>query len=265
MALICFDVDGTLLDNEKKDVHPITIETLHALRKKHKLAIATGRSYASVKATGILDAVSWDAFILNNGQLVFDHQKNLIKVHYLDSDEFFKLYQLCMEKGLNCSIATKDDWYLIKEADAETLQAHDYFNEWLPHVGTYHDENVVMASIYAPIGYDYTIFRQLKKLNILPTATTSADVCAFGCSKYYGILKLMAYLQEDHYIAFGDSENDLEMIEHAAIGIVMGQADDFLKSRADYVTKSCHQNGVSFACEQLRLFEENCIEKFKNS
>ena len=50
---------------------------------------------------------------------------------------------------------------------------------------------------------------------------------------YYGLE------QKDTY-AFGDSENDMEMIELCRVGVAMGNSCDALKQKANIICKSIH-------------------------
>lgn len=52
-------------------------------------------------------------------------------------------------------------------------------------------------------------------------------------------------------IAIGDSENDIEMVNYAGIGIAVENASDVLKDNADFVTKSNNGNDVSFVIEKF--------------
>ena len=45
-------------------------------------------------------------------------------------------------------------------------------------------------------------------------------------------------------ISFGDSINDIEMIENAGVSVAMGNAIDELKKEADYVTTSHNEDGI---------------------
>ena len=45
-------------------------------------------------------------------------------------------------------------------------------------------------------------------------------------------------------IAFGDNFNDIEMIEYAGIGVAMGNAEETLKQKSDYITLSNEEDGV---------------------
>lgn len=53
--------------------------------------------------------------------------------------------------------------------------------------------------------------------------------------------------------AFGDSENDLAMLEAADVSVAMGQAAPHVREAADYVTDSCAEDGVATALEALGL------------
>ena len=53
-------------------------------------------------------------------------------------------------------------------------------------------------------------------------------------------------------IAFGDAENDIDMLEYAGVGVAMGNAQECVKRIADYVTSSVDEDGIEKA---LRFYE----------
>ena len=55
--------------------------------------------------------------------------------------------------------------------------------------------------------------------------------------KIYGI-------DRSECMAFGDGGNDVAMLQHAGIGVAMGNADDDVKQYADYVTDSVDEDGI---------------------
>ena len=55
-------------------------------------------------------------------------------------------------------------------------------------------------------------------------------------------------------IAFGDAENDLEMIQFAGHGVAMGNACGALKDAADEVTLSNNEDGIARSLEHLLDF-----------
>ena len=65
-------------------------------------------------------------------------------------------------------------------------------------------------------------------------------------SKATGIQKVLDYyhLNQNDTYAFGDGENDLEMIEFCRVGVAMGNACDLLKVKANIICKSIVDDGL---------------------
>ena len=64
---------------------------------------------------------------------------------------------------------------------------------------------------------------------------------------------IKGYTKEES-AAFGDGENDMEMLKYVGKGIAMGNASDFVKSVADYVTSDIDNDGVEKGLNKLGLF-----------
>ncbi|MEG2244969.1 MAG: HAD hydrolase family protein, partial [Erysipelotrichaceae bacterium] len=91
-------------------------------------------------------------------------------------------------------------------------------------------------------------------LSIALSQSTYADLIQCNVNKYVGIKKLLDYLNIEEYIGFGDSMNDLEMLQHATCSILMGQGDKELIPYVDFITKAVDQDGIYYACKTLSLF-----------
>ncbi|MDO4849593.1 MAG: HAD-IIB family hydrolase [Coriobacteriia bacterium] len=55
------------------------------------------------------------------------------------------------------------------------------------------------------------------------------------------------------FFAFGDSENDLAILDAADVAVVMGNASDRVKEHADFIADHVAQDGVATALESLGL------------
>lgn len=75
------------------------------------------------------------------------------------------------------------------------------------------------------------------------------------CTKRAGIKAVLDALGPDHGTVYGigDASNDIALMEAVDVGIAMGNAPDFLKEKADYVTDSFDHNGVVTALEHFGL------------
>ena len=71
------------------------------------------------------------------------------------------------------------------------------------------------------------------------------------CTKRAGIKAVLDALGPDHGTVYGigDASNDIALMEAVDVGIAMGNAPDFLKEKADYVTDSFDHDGVVTALE----------------
>ena len=62
-------------------------------------------------------------------------------------------------------------------------------------------------------------------------------------------------------MVFGDELNDLELFDYAGISIAMGISHEKIKAKADFVTLTNEEDGVSHAIETLILQKkQNHIE-----
>ena len=88
--------------------------------------------------------------------------------------------------------------------------------------------------------------------------SNNLEINALGATKGEAILRLADHLglAPEQTMGFGDGENDMTMIHMAGIGVAMGNALDALKSGANYVTVTNDEDGVAAAIEKLVLTEK---------
>ncbi len=103
---------------------------------------------------------------------------------------------------------------------------------------------VCRASDYLMTTYDY--------LNV---GDSYHELAIPGTSKGVGARAFIDALPftPSRFFAFGDSENDLAVLEEADVAVVMGNARDNVKARADYVTDTAADDGVATALEHFGL------------
>lgn len=81
------------------------------------------------------------------------------------------------------------------------------------------------------------------------------ELVPFGINKATGIQRLLKYLNMDQKdtFAFGDSNNDIEMLEYVETGIAMGNSYPEVLERIKYKTKSVKEDGIYFGLKQFNL------------
>ena len=70
-----------------------------------------------------------------------------------------------------------------------------------------------------------------------------------GIKRYLDIIGI----KPEEIIAFGDAENDLDMIRFAGIGVAMGNGEEAVKAAADYVTADIDDDGIEKALKHFNL------------
>ncbi|MFR3925644.1 MAG: HAD hydrolase family protein [Collinsella sp.] len=75
------------------------------------------------------------------------------------------------------------------------------------------------------------------------------------CTKREGIQSVLDALDPNHGTVYGigDASNDISLMNAVDVGIAMGNAPDYLKKRADYITDSVDHDGVIKALEHFGL------------
>ena len=57
-------------------------------------------------------------------------------------------------------------------------------------------------------------------------------------------------------MAFGDGENDIEMLKTVGIGVAMGNSIDMVKENADYITDRIEDDGLYKALRHYEVIDD---------
>ncbi|MDO4492473.1 MAG: HAD hydrolase family protein [Clostridia bacterium] len=104
-------------------------------------------------------------------------------------------------------------------------------------------------------GEVYEKFLELTDRNFFRVPRGGFYECVpIGCTKGTGLEHVMERFGAGRVsYAFGDSPNDLEMLSHADVAVVMGNGMDSVKAHADFVTKAIDDDGIAYALEHFGL------------
>ena len=96
-------------------------------------------------------------------------------------------------------------------------------------------------------------WKDLDDVAVTTSISGNAEFNAAGVDKGVGLAMLRTKLGIDrmHVIAFGDNENDLEMLEGAGIGVAMGNSKQYVKDAANEVTGDNDHDGVAEFLERF--------------
>lgn len=265
---VFFDIDGTLINtsNGTNKISSYVKDSIKKLQENDILVfISSGRPYAFLNED-ILN-FGFDGFILMNGSLILlndktsknnslipfykntidkENLKNLIskfenynleyileceKYSYLKSD--FKSQKNFYENiGISMKYIKND--FHMEDIDVCKIEMHCLDDEAYNFCKTLEDDN-----------FRYTYFDEFKLFELYSRKDTKAS----------GIQRILNHFNIDinSSFAFGDSHNDIEMLNTVGCGIAMGNALAEIKNHADKITKSVSEDGVAYGIENYIL------------
>ncbi len=249
-----FDVDGTLYSHKTNRFPASTVKALNALRTKGiKLFIATGRSYREAQNIPS-EGLKFDGYVTLNGQICTDTKGNMLYGNPITGPDKEYLISLFNAKERSLLIVEKDRYYANCISE-ELIRAQESVHIPKPPVCDYEG-----ADIYQFIGY-YTreeepeILKQIPGCRFTRWYEEGVDIIPKDSDKMVGIKKMLDIygLSREEVIAFGDGDNDADMLSFAGIGVAMGNAVAVTKNCADYVTTDIDDDGIYHALKHYGL------------
>ncbi|MDQ0337863.1 Cof subfamily protein (haloacid dehalogenase superfamily) [Caldalkalibacillus uzonensis] len=253
--LIAVDLDGTLL-TDKKDISPKTKQALQqATSQGHYVVISTGRPFRSSK--NYYDQLNLNTPIVNfNGALVHHPQKPEWGFFHtpLDLDVAQNVVSTAEKfRVKNIMIEVMDEVYLKKH---DKLIMQTFFD---PPVNVNTMPQVIHTKPTSVLihPYEHHVDRLRQYLSEYHAEVVDhrkwaapwhvIEVIKAGINKAVGLEKVCRSLNipRENIIAFGDEDNDVEMLQFAGCGVAMGNAIKPLKEVADWVTLDNEQDGIA--------------------
>ena len=264
-------MDGTLLTTEKA----ITARTQEVLKKAAEQGIiilaATGRPLSGLPQE--IQAMPNIRYALtSNGARVTDLKENKVLVeHLLNKEKGKKALEILSKYDTLQEVYYDGKGYA--EADKVGLISRYHHNPYMweyvrktritvPDLQAFideigHDMDKVQG-LFADISQRQAALdelRQMGGLTLVSSLHYNIEINEEGVNKGSSLIELGAQIgiKREEIMAFGDGDNDVDMIREVGFGIAMANADKQVIDVADYVTLSNDEEGVAAAIEKFVL------------
>ena len=264
--LVAIDMDGTLLNDEKK----ISERNRQAIRQATEngcmIVISTGRGFVGVerylKDLG-LDKKGQYALTMNGGAAYDCFTKKPITNIGIKGSDLHKIYKMNKDLGLKIQAYTLDKCVALEE--------NIYTNFERDYIGS----EIQILDFCKDIDEDDDIMKVLlldepeildEKIKLIPKEIIEEYNCVKSlpmcleilnkeCNKGLGLERMIKVLgiKKEEVIAIGDESNDYEMIKFAGLGVAMGNANPMIKEISDYITDTNDNDGVAKVIEKFVL------------
>ena len=257
IQLVVCDLDGTLLKkDETLDSHIIEI----LKNDDYLFTLASGRNRVLIKKY-IKDLDIQIPYIANNGAEIIQNDQTLYQKNIV-VEELEVLLKLAIQYNLECLINCENRIFTIGNIHLMSKFRNRFIN-LLPILDNaeisevlkygvqkvmFHHENI---SVLDEFSSQVNFFCQ----NTICARAEGVSYCAKHkyADKGNALRKLTEILDVDinKVLVFGDNYNDLNLFKTAIWSVAMDNAEEILKKRATFITKSNNENGVSLFLKNI--------------
>lgn len=262
IKLIAIDLDGTLLNSDKK----IPDENVKAIQKAAKagvkIVLCTGRPKSGIlpyfERLGLTDE---EYIIMNNGCSIYNTKNwELVSYAQVNNDELDKLDQAVEGYPEVCLTLTSEKHYYAVGSEVPELVQYDAGLVFDTAKAVSIDElkassEIIFQAMYMARAPYLDLFQEAKESALAPefSVVRSQEYIFEIMPKGYTKATALKALSEKlgftpaEVMAIGDAANDIEMLEFADNSVAMGNATDEVKALCRYETTTNDQAGVAQA------------------
>ncbi|MEN2767660.1 Cof-type HAD-IIB family hydrolase [Ornithinibacillus xuwenensis] len=272
--LIALDLDGTLLSDQKVISEKNKQILFRAMDEGHIVVIATGRPHrASIQYYKELGLKT--PMVNFNGALIHHPEDSKWDALHnpMPKRTALSIVETCYNLDVHNVLAEVKDNVFLDKFDQNII---DIFHQ------TENDSPFTIGSLKSKLTEDPTSLLIHPKEDHIASLRDHLDdfhaeviehrkwgapwniieIVKKGINKAVGLQKIAHYYQipQERIIAFGDEDNDFEMIEYAGVGVAMGNAIDPLKNLAKHITDTNEANGISVFLEDYLKLEPSNVK-----
>lgn len=252
---VAVDMDGTFLNDQRSYDHQLFDQVLTKLEKHDiRFIVASGRPFARLK-NDFPEFIDRMDFVTANGSRLIVEGKE-VAVEGLSKQQAIDLINFVHDKyGSMATMAYgRKKAYIGTEAPAKDKEFLQYFAKKSTEISDWQD---LPDDVFIELTFHYdskiakTIERDFNEQygNLVTTFASNPvaiDAVKYGINKATGLKNLLARfnLTSEDLIAFGDSGNDIAMLDFAKYSYAMENGMEIAKEHARYLAPSNNDNGV---------------------
>ena len=268
IRMIATDMDGTLLDGQGRLDLPRLTTILDELDKRDiRFVVATGNEIGRMRKLFGTELTNRTTFVVSNVASIFEGEDKIVEKHWdshlvQDVLEYFagreRNYHLVANLQNGPHTLEGMDFPIIDRIMTEE-RAKEFYRQihFLSDFQELDKEAVIKMSIVVDEEQTSSVTHRINqdfagRLNAVTSGYGAIDLLPRGIHKGWGLRSLMERwkIEADQIMAFGDSENDLEMLELAGYSFAMENGEEKVKRMAKYIAPSNSEAGVLQVLEQ---------------
>lgn len=266
IKMIVTDLDGTLFRSDHKTVSERNLKALRAASERGiKIVISSGRTFSLIKDLAeMIGAV--DYIMVSNGAAALDRRGRTVSSNLIEYEIWKEAYDILIKGGVVTEVYVGGQTYLRRdqlEGYSNPAIGVELVNEIRRFLVLCDDVGEKLKgksaeklhAIYITkedFAYYKTAFEN-RGLSVTSSIPMNMEINVKGVNKGLGLAALCKSLGIDisEVAAFGDEENDVEMLKTAGLSFAMGNASEEVKKAAKKITLTNDDDGVAFEIEKI--------------
>ena len=271
---VCLDLDGTLLDDDKKISDRSFLLLDNLIENGIEVIIATGRHFYMV--SDFLRPLKRDIMVCaNNGAMSrFKESNKLVNVEYVSNCKFLEIYNKALECGMNPYIYLDSfvDGYHLAIKDGQPKKSHFEENivdkkiavdsvRYFSQIDVKSLETVLCIAFLDQkerIDEFFEYFKDeedlVKNMYFVPNGKKVLEFQSEKADKWIAITNYLKSknISLSEVVSFGDEFNDKSMVKNSGMGFAMKNGIEELKSLTKNITEfTNNEDGVYFELKKI--------------
>lgn len=249
IKIIFFDVDGTLIDMNRKHISEKTLEALTRLKQNGiRICLATGRTPVSLP---VIPGITFDAYLTFNGSYCFSGDQTIFNSPIPPAD-----VQTILKNAAAIhrpvSLASKNR-VAANGKDADLVQYYAFANlevEIADDFEAFSNGDIYQIMLGCRKADHAHLLKNVSQAKITYWWDRAVDIIPANSGKGIGVQSILSYyrINSSQAMAFGDGNNDIEMLEAVGTGVAMENASGQLKEAANDICGHAANDGIYHYC-----------------
>ena len=203
----------------------------------------------------VIDMQPFEAFVTINGQYCYTKDQVLFDSPICQEDIETVVSQV--KAGVyDCQFQEFDCFY-VNARTPRVVAMEQYVDQHyeVRDIDRALSHKVYQLNAYLYPGEEHKLMDAVTSLKYSRWSDKFIDVMSQDGGKEKGISCMLDYFGFDpsEVICFGDGGNDLGMFDICGHSVAVGEAQDCIKEKAEFITKNIEDAGIAYALEQLGL------------
>lgn len=246
--IIFFDIDGTLISHETPHLSDNLKQTFKELQNRGiQLWVSTGRHYQEIYKSKFSEEYDFDGYITSNGNYCYTAEK-VIYANPIPVEDLLSADKYAKEMGYPLFYGMEKDAYVTGINDRVLALEKLFGFKFTISQDTEKLKNEPIYIIVTYCGQEKTkdIIAQMPHCKGTSWHDITTDIIQKDAGKGNGIRHILDYyhIDPEDTMAFGDGDNDIEMLDAVKIPVVMENAPEHVKKHGVYTTGTVETEGI---------------------